>query len=276
VNKSERNRLVVDNLPLVGYLVSDLASRATHLSRDDLASAGSLGLIAAADAYDPELGVPFGAYARRRITGAIADELRQVDWASRTIRKRIKETLAVQESLMAALGRQPEIDEIASALGVDRATAAEAVQDAGRSVSSLDESIGDSLAAEIAGPEDAMLTAERESFVRAAVGALPERMRYVVEQVYFGERSVTELAEELGATHSAVSQQRSEALRLLRDGLQTHYADPGQGDEVHSRISAPRRAAYLGRLGEYAGTQLTRLGMTPPIAPQAPGLPAAG
>lgn len=98
MDRSERNALVVENLPLVGYLVSEVWSRATHLSRDDLASAGSVGLIHAAEAFKPELGVPFGAFARRRILGAFADEMRSSDWASRTIRKRIKETLQVQET----------------------------------------------------------------------------------------------------------------------------------------------------------------------------------
>ncbi|ERK72531.1 Sigma-70 region 2, partial [Leifsonia aquatica ATCC 14665] len=104
----------------MGYLVSDLVSRATHLSRDDLASAGSLALVTAADAYDASTGVPFGAYARTRILGALADELRASDWATRSARKRIKETVAVRESLTAALGRTPTVEEIADALGVDR------------------------------------------------------------------------------------------------------------------------------------------------------------
>ncbi|MET1016487.1 MAG: flagellar biosynthesis protein FliA, partial [Leifsonia flava] len=45
MNRIERNALVVENLPLVGYLVSELCGRATHLSRDDLASVGAIALI---------------------------------------------------------------------------------------------------------------------------------------------------------------------------------------------------------------------------------------
>ena len=74
MNRNERNALVVENLPLVGYLVSDLCSRATHLSRDDLASAGSVALVQAADAYDATTGVPFGAYARTQIGRASCRE----------------------------------------------------------------------------------------------------------------------------------------------------------------------------------------------------------
>ncbi len=231
MNRQQRNELVLENLPLVGYLVRDLCARATHLSRDDLASAGAIALITAAEAFDPELGVPFGAFARRRI----------------------RETLAVQETLTASLGRTPTLDEIASTLGVDRQTASDALSDAARTVSHLDETTADIVAADIATPEEAAMRTERTVFVRSAVTALPEDMRYIIEQIYFEERTVKEIAEELGITHSAVSQKRAEAVRLIRDGLTTHYAeDENTEATAEARIAPARRAAYLARVAEYA------------------------
>lgn len=254
MNRTERNHLVVTNLPLVGYLVSEIWSRANHLSRDDLASAGALGLISAAENFDPTLGVPFGAFARRRILGAFADEMRAGDWASRTTRTRIKEVLATQETLSSALGRTPSVDEVADALGVDRQTASEAIADSTRSISALDETESDHLAAEIASPEDSLITNERATMVRAAVDALPEKMRYIVTEIYFNDRTVKELADELGSTHSAVSQMRAEGVRLLRDGLETHYADEAKAEPSReSRIAESRRSAYLARLAQTAG-----------------------
>ena len=94
-----------ENLPLVGYLVSEVWGRATHLSRDDLASAGAVALITAAEAFDPTLGFRSARIARRRVLGAFADEMRSCDWATRTIRTRIREALQVKETLTAALGR---------------------------------------------------------------------------------------------------------------------------------------------------------------------------
>lgn len=253
MNRQQRNELVLENLPLVGYLVRDLCARATHLSRDDLASAGAIALITAADAFDPEMGVPFGAFARRRIIGAFADSMRSDDWATRTVRRRIRETLAVQETLTATLGRMPSIDEIASTLGVDRQTATDALADASRTVSHLDETTADIVAADIATPEEAAMRTERTVFVRSAVTALPDDMRYIIEQIYFEERTVKEIAEELGITHSAVSQKRAEAVRLIRDGLTTHYAEDENAEATaESRIAPARRAAYLARVAEYA------------------------
>jgi RNA polymerase sigma factor for flagellar operon FliA len=273
MTRSARDQLIVDNLPLVGYLVSEIWGRATHLSRDDLASAASLGLVMAADSFDAERGVPFGAYARRRITGAIADEMRSADWATRTMRTRIKETLAVQETLTRALGRTPEVGELSQALGVDNATARAALDDAGTVTTALDEHVTDTVAAQIASPEDSMIDGERTAFVRAAVDALPEKMRYLVEQIFFQDRSVTDLATEMGITHSAVSQMRSEAMRLLKDGIATHYGDEGDAPVVpSSRIAPARRSAYLAALADFGTSRLRAASLASPVM----GMQAAG
>lgn len=265
LNRTERNRLVVENLPLVGYLVSDLCAKASHLSRDDLASAGAVALITSADSFDSELGIPFGAYARRRIIGAFADEMRSNDWASRGARRRIKETLAVKETLTSALGRTPGVEEIASALGVDRETAAAGLADAARVVSALDETTAEILVADTALPEETLLSAEKLTYLHAAVAALPEKMRHIVTEVYFNDRTVKEIAEELGTTHSAVSQQRAEAVRLLKDGLETHYSDAASASYVpQSRIAPANRNAYLARVAEQALVGMARLASEKP------------
>lgn len=274
MNRTERNALVVQNLPLVGYLVSEVWAKATHLSRDDLASAGAVALITSADSFDPSLGIPFGAFARRRIVGAFADEMRSGDWASRGARRRIKETLAVKETLTAALGRTPSIDEIASSLGVDRSEVTAGLTDAARTVSPLDDSTAGFLIADTALPDESLLAAERLSYLSAAVEALPEKMQMIVRQVYFEDRSVKEIAEELGITHSAVSQQRAEAIRLLRDALETHYSDSCDSEELLagstpayqpvSRIAPAARSAYLARVSSYAMAELSRV--SPPQA----------
>lgn len=257
--RTERDALVRDNLAIVGYLVNEVARKATHISRDELASAGSLGLVLAAETFDPTQGVPFGAFARRRILGAIADEMRSADWASRTARKKIRESLTVQESLTNALGRAPSVDEVAESLGVDRKAALEALSGASHSVSSLDETIADTIAAQVSSPEDVVLETERTRYVKAAVTSLPPKMRYIVEQIYFHDRSVGELATELGLTHSAVSQQRSEGIRLMRHGLESQYSTGAvpRLDE-QPKVAPARRAAYLARLAETSNARMAQ------------------
>lgn len=257
-SRAERNHLVEDNLPLVGYLAAETHARATHIPREELAAVGALALVTAADAFDPTLGVPFGAYARRRILGAFADEMRAMDWASRGIRKRIKETESVRDTLTAGLGRTATPAEIATAMSVPLETVTEALADGARTVVTLEDPTAATLAAEIPLPEESAMVSERREVLEHAVAALPERMRHIVHAVYFEERPVKEIAEELGVSHSAVSQQRSEAMRLLRDALEQYFAD-GEVPEPVARVSAAVRDAFFGRIAETGTSRLTNV-----------------
>lgn len=259
MNRADRDRIVLQNLPLVGYLVSLVATKAKHFDRDDLASAGALALIQCAEAYEPDRGVPFSAYARHRILGAFTDEMRHNDWASRTTRRRITDANQIQETLTGALGRTPTVDEIAQALGVDKETAEASLAYADRTVTVLDDAVANTLLAETLSPEEDVLLSEQIRFVHASVQSLPEKTRYVITQVYLEERSVKDLAEELGSTHSAVSQVRSEGIRLLRDAMSAHYdTETVQDAPDQRRISASRRNAYLSKVADMTLGGITR------------------
>jgi RNA polymerase sigma factor for flagellar operon FliA len=257
----ERDRIVLENLPLVGYLVSEVASKMSDLSHEDLASVGTLALISCAESYDASTGVPFGSFARRRIIGAFADEMRSQDWATRTARRRMKETSAIRETLTGALGRTPTVTEMADALGVDSKDVSLALSDASRSVSVLDETVAETLVATTGSPEAALLVAEQSHFVSQCIESLPPKMRFIVNAVYFEDRTVKELAEELGSTHSAVSQQRTEAIKMLRAAMSTHYsASVSDAGDSESRANEPRRAAYLSNVAERTVGGITRFG----------------
>lgn len=121
VNREDRQCLVVENLPLVGYMVADLCAKARHLPREDLAERGVGALAASSRMFDPGSGVPFGVFARGRILGAVVDDLCAEAWPTRPARMRTTTTLELQGTLAWALGRRPTVTEIASTLGVDRA-----------------------------------------------------------------------------------------------------------------------------------------------------------
>lgn len=263
-SRTERNRLIEENLPLVGFLAADLHARASHLPHEDLAAVGALALVQAADAYDPTLGVPFGAYARRRILGAFADEMRSMDWASRGIRKRIKEVTAVRDTLTAGLGRTPTVTEIATTMGMSEEAVAEGLADAARTVTTLDDPFAQEVVSVTELPEETAEAAERRRVLTAAVEALPSRMRVIVQAVYVDERPVKDVAAQLGVSHSAVSQQRSEAIRLLRDALETFFGERA-GAQVNSRASTAVRTAFLERVAASLGRSYT-----PPLADARP------
>lgn len=181
-----------------------------------------------------------------------------MDWTTRRAHQRIKEARAVTETLTAQLHRAPTVDELAAALGVDRETAVKALAEESRTVSYLDAVLEESLIADSPSPEQAALETERNSFLRAAVSALPERMRYIVEQIYFEDRTVTDLADEFGSSQAAVSQQRSEAIRLLQDGHTALYE--GRKEPVRSKVSTARHTAYMSTVREHTIGGLTRMG----------------
>src|SRR5580658_9391 len=114
-----RDRVVLDNLALVKAIAIRVhESLPVHVDLDDLVHAGVMGLFDAASKYDPDKKVVFQSYAKHRVKGAILDSLRQLDWASRDLRKRQKQLDAVTHDLMTRLGRVPTEAEIAETLGL--------------------------------------------------------------------------------------------------------------------------------------------------------------
>ncbi|MFI2753195.1 sigma-70 family RNA polymerase sigma factor [Cellulomonas sp. P22] len=254
--------LVVAHLPLVGYHVSEVLMRVPPtVTRDELASAGSLALVLAARAYDASTGVPFARYAALRIRGALLDELRSMDWATRGARHRARELASTSDRLTAALGRSPSRDELATALGTDVATVDQARQDSERRVLSIDATVhpvADLISDDTPGPEEALLTGERLRYLRAGVDALPERLRCVVEELFFHDRPVAELAAELGVTQSRISQLRTEALALLRDGLNSSL-DPDlvPAADRPDGVAERRRRTYFASVAARAAMSTT-------------------
>jgi RNA polymerase sigma factor for flagellar operon FliA len=255
LNTFDRDQLVIDHLPLVGYIVSDLCRKATHLDRSDLASAGQYALVKASRSYEPDRGVPFDAYARIRINGALGDELRSQDWTTRAMRKRITAIARVTEQLSADLHRKPTSEELATVLGVstDEVAATNAANTGAPLGLNNDDDSGYLMVSTMATPDESAETGERDTFLRTAVSNLPDRLRLIVQRLYFEDKRVQDVADELGITHVSVSQARNEAVRLLRDGWTLHF-DNESGHDVTPVKEKTIRGRYLRKLGEYTST----------------------
>src|SRR6058998_1425910 len=113
-NQESRDQIVLENLPLVKAIaVRVYENLPVNVDLDDLVHAGVLGLMDAVTKYDAAKNVAFRAYAKHRIKGAILDSLRQLDWASRDLRKRQKQVDALTQDLSLKFERPPTEAEIA-------------------------------------------------------------------------------------------------------------------------------------------------------------------
>jgi RNA polymerase sigma factor FliA len=246
-------QLVVDHLPLVAHLVREIARRIpTSVDRDDLASAGQLALVQASRSWEPERGVPFAAYATTRIRGALVDELRTQDWASRSVRRRSRE-IDAERTRLASAGTGLAADRVvAKRLGlsvedvarsdrdVQRAAVVPLEQDGGGTAQALISALPD--------PESSFEQTETLQYLVCAIAQLPERLRHVIREYFLEERPMTELAVELGVSECRVSQMRAEAMVLLREALdQAFEADRSAPVPIAGRggVKARRQQAYV-------------------------------
>ncbi len=247
----EPERLAEQHLALVAHLVREVSGRVpASVDRDDLRSAGLLALVTAARSFDPSVGTPFGAYAAVRIRGALLDELRSVDWASRSVRRRAREVEAARQRLAAAMGEFPDDATVARALGVPIGDVARSDADVARaSVLSLQGPTGhdhDGVPSRLPGPEETAERTERLEYVADALLELPERLQAVVRGYFLEERPMAEIAAELGVTESRVSQMRAEALVLMRTALTAAFEPAVADDGGAVGVAARRKAAYAG------------------------------
>ena len=262
----EQERLIRENMALVGHMVREMLFKVPpHVHRDDLASAGYTALVTAAQAYDAGRGIPFGRFAAMRVRGALLDELRSMDWATRSVRARARRADTARQELTSKLGRTPTPTELAELLGVAVGELSNVDDDVQRAaVLSLQGfaagTAEDMIAETDLNPEEMLLHRERIGYLHDAVAVLPERLRFVVEASFLQERPLAEVAAELGVTESRVSQLRTEALALLKDGLATHMEQQETGSAKDGCV-ARRRAVYAAQIAARS-TISTRLAAT--------------
>lgn len=223
-----RERLILQYAPLVKYLIGRMAiSLPSTLDSEDLVSYGVVGLIDAVERYDPSRGVKFETYAIPRIRGSILDALRHMDLVPRSARARAKEVQNAMVRLERELGRPPEDEEMARALGLDVPALHRAMEEATCCVVSLDGLLDDldddDGRRHAQEPADADVDLSRDleeqelrQEIAGAIRRLPERERLLITLYYYEELTMKEIAAVLGVTESRVCQLHTRAVMLLR------------------------------------------------------------
>lgn len=230
---AEFEKLVLDHLDIVKIIASKIYAR-IHWTVDlgDLIHTGILGLIDAARKYDPNRGVKFSTYASLRIKGAIMDELRNLDWASRCQRRKIKTMEHAFDTLEAQLGRPPNEEEMAESLDMTLAEFQELRdQSEGAGIGVFRIGLDDE--ADITdnkllkyyidetydSPALVLEKEEMQNLLAGFIKALPEKEKLVLSLYYQEDLNLEEIGKVMDLTDSRISQIRSAAILKLRNRL---------------------------------------------------------
>jgi RNA polymerase sigma factor FliA len=234
-----RDTLVVAYAPMVRYIASrKVRELPAHCDLDDLASAGLVALMEAIDRFDPTKGATFEQYAWTRVSGALLDELRKQDWASRSVRREGRRIERAKDAFFARNGVMPSEAELAAELGTTVADVRATFEDIDRSdIASLNApargaddatltEVGDTIQAPQGEhePETTLLGADRTAAMRGAIARLSEREREVLALIHVQELPGAEVGRMLGISESRVSQILAGIRGKLKHSLDTYEA----------------------------------------------------
>lgn len=215
-------------MPLVELVVQRMIPQVpSFMTKEDMISAAMVGLIDAANKFDPGKGVKFKTFAEYRVRGAILDEMRKLDWFSRSMRDKQNQLTQTMLRLERQFGRSPEEAEMAEAMNLSLEDYRELLTEVSHlGCVSLHETLDhteegrsflDSLE-DVGGPapNELIERAEMTRLLADILEELSEKERLVVALYYYEELTQKEIAEVLSVSEGRVSQLHSQALLKLR------------------------------------------------------------
>lgn len=219
--------------PLVKYVVDKIATGLPKsIEREDLINTAMIGLFDALEKYDETRGTKFETYAIWRIKGAVLDELRSLDWASRTTRRKARMIEQVCQRLDQRLGRSATEQEMADELHMSLHEFLRLVEEVrGTVLLSLDQSMQVDDDHDLAGLADVI---EDKSAINKLeeleddesrrklldfINSLSEQERLVVALYYYEEMTLKEIGMALQISESRVSQIHTKAILRLKGRL---------------------------------------------------------
>lgn len=227
-------KIVEQYLNIVHYLANKLNVFSSHtLDKEDLYSAGVMGLLEAVEKFDLDKGIEFQTFATIRVRGAIIDEIRKTDWVPRSVRQKAKKIDAAIHTLFNKTGRMPTDSEIAEELDIPVEEYYQLTDNLGPLfLSSLDAQvhtekdgsdihISDIVEDQSEGNyEERYLQQNLRKRIVEAIGQLPEKEKLVIALYYYEELTLKEIGMVLDVTESRISQMHSSAILKLRNLLQ--------------------------------------------------------
>lgn len=221
-DKSAREDLIRGNLRLVLSVVQRFTNRGEN--PDDLFQVGCIGLIKAIDNFDVRQQVRFSTYAVPMIIGEIRRYLRDNNSVrvSRSMRDTAYHAMQVKETLIAELGREPTVEEIAERMDrkkEDVVLSLEAIvepvslyepvySDGGDTIYVMDQ-VGDKVTDE---------NWIEEIQLKQSIRALPPREKRILYLRFFLGKTQMEVAQEIGISQAQVSRLEKSAIRQIKEG----------------------------------------------------------
>lgn len=248
MRRRRQDEWIVQYLPLVHRIVHQVAAYLQPpLSREDLISAGTIGLVKAARDFDPSRDAEFKTYAYIRIRGAVIDELRGWSFAPPTVKKLFDRAQEVAERHLQERGAIATDEQIAKEIDLPLEKLYQVYETARArhflSISGADDNapaLGDFLAA----PDDSAPSSrmERQEIKKALVEAikeLPEKQRQIILLYYHRELTMKQVSEVMELTESRISQLHAAALFKMsvrmKQWRQDVPADTEQEPEIATR-----------------------------------------
>jgi len=226
---AEREKMIENHLPLVEFLVDRMMTQVpSFVGRDDIRSAAMMGLLDAANRFDPRRGVLFKTFAERRIRGAVFDEVRRMDWFSRSMREKQSRLSKATEALGKKLGRAPEDPEIAAAMELELddfrelqlqvsqlgyVSLHEKLDDQDEGGKSFIDNLEDTSQMSV---QDRLEAGELTKELAGYLEQLSEKERLVLALLYYEELSQKEISEVLELSEGRISQLHSQALGKMK------------------------------------------------------------
>ena len=219
LDRLERQSVIRDSLPMVRHCVNRLVGLESGTSlREDLISAGTVGLVEASKAFDPTRVVKFSTFSYHRIRGAILDEWRRNCSLPTAAYHQLRHIRQRQQELVSELGYPPTEEELASAVGItpDKLRRRLARLEMRKAISAGETEDVPDCQDPTPGPVERAETDEALDRMARSLAELPPRVRGILSEYYQKEKTMKQIGRVLGVSESRVSQLCSCGLAMLR------------------------------------------------------------
>jgi RNA polymerase sigma factor for flagellar operon FliA len=220
--KAQREELILGNLSLVRHILGRMTARLPrNIDLDNLEAAGTLGLVEAANRYDPERGVAFRTFAYTRIRGAIYDELRR----NSPFPQELLEKIAMVQKSVQTMPPPVRVEVLAATTGLSEDDVTECLAAIRMSRTLSWDEVGEAPLhhhrAAQARPEHRLEGEELKKLLAEAIAALPTSERLAITLYYLEDLRLKEIGYVLNLSESRVSRLLKSAEHAIEEYIRS-------------------------------------------------------